>query len=550
MISDDVVQRVRQHYPGVHLESTIQGCVYLESFEEGVARYNQLSDPSPQDDRWVGVCYFQLFQDERALSALAKAVTRGETAARVNLAHLYRFIDQPEDAAREFELVDPTVLSPYDLVLFFRTQSLQEETNGNIRRSLQLAEEAWRKVQGIPEFGLLAPSILGQLGVLYGRIGHAQRALWYIERGLTVTDGIEANKVKLKRASLLISLGRTSEAINELNALGDLGSIGLNAERLAFTGQAHWTNSNLSTAVELFERAIDLSVEAKSSYEELFSRLPLAAIEIYKKNLAAAQTHLKRSQLLITDKSDHLSYKFREVQYQLASGVYSNDYALLEFAGLSDEFGNMGLLQEQGWVRLHMADILLRTGKPGLEQEIEVLKTLAVSLQNPAFLTRELIFLPELREYLQRCAPTLVGAGENALEVRTLGTEALVFRGAEVHIPLRKTVEVLAYVLEHKSVRLDKVVEDVFPDSKARAARSYFHQVRHHLAAEVPGLDIHYDRESKLYHLKSELDVLWDVAEVRAGRYDSPPGSFLPSSANRWTDAVDRELERYRTREG
>lgn len=311
-------------------------------------------------------------------------------------------------------------------------------------------------------------------------------------------------------------------------------------------GMVAWALQALETAINHFIEGITLARLAQAGFEEFLCQLPLASIYTSQGRFEEAENHLRQAQRLISDKSDRLAFRFREIQYHHRAGMYSDDYALLEFEALSEEFAKMGLIQEQGWVRVHMAALFLKTGNPRLEHEIEALKTLAVTLQNPAFLNRELIFLPDLREHLRTVAPALAGGAGDRLEVRTLGEERLLYNDEEVQIPLRRAVEVVAYVLEHKSVRLDDVIRDVFPDSKPRAARSYFHQVRHHLSAAVPGLDIHFDRESRLYHLKSELDLLWDVAEVRAGRYDSPPGGFLPSSSSPWVEALEGELERYR----
>src|SRR5690606_41729113 len=59
--------------------------------------------------------------------------------------------------------------SEYDQALYYRVSSIREETNGNLREALRAAEEAWKRIQGVPEYAILAPSILAQLAVLHGR---------------------------------------------------------------------------------------------------------------------------------------------------------------------------------------------------------------------------------------------------------------------------------------------------------------------------------------------------------------------------------------------
>jgi tetratricopeptide (TPR) repeat protein len=184
---DELSALLGSHSPGVRLESVIQGWAYLDQFERGIQAYSEIESPTPEDDRWLGVCYFKLFDDANALSAFVRAGQRGAIGARVNQAHALMFLDRSEESTRILEQVDPERLSRYDQVLYFRVRSLDEETGGNIRLALRHAEEAWRRVQGIPEFSVLAPSVLAQLGVLYARYGRAQRALWHLERGIQMT---------------------------------------------------------------------------------------------------------------------------------------------------------------------------------------------------------------------------------------------------------------------------------------------------------------------------------------------------------------------------
>jgi hypothetical protein len=70
--------------------------------------------------------------------------------------------------------------------------------------------------------------------------------------------------------------------------------------------------------------------------------------------------------------------------------------------------------------------------------------------------------------------------------------------------------------------------------------------VRHQLKEHVEGLEIEFDREARLYRLKSEVDILWDVAELRAGRQVAETGPFLPGSGNDWALMLDHSLERFR----
>lgn len=537
---------VQESYPGVRLESAIQGWAFLERFEDGLAAYNALRNPSPKDDRWVGVCHFQMLRDMDALEALYRASNRGEEGAHVYLAHVLPFVDRVQEASEVLARVDFEALSSYDKAFYFRVLSLREETNGNLREALRAAEEAWKRIQGVPEYAILAPSILAQLAVLHGRIGRAQRALWFLERGLGSTSPGERLKVRVRRAAVLVSLGRYQEALVDLDALElaeDLERF--QPERLWLLGQIAMANGSLSLAIQRFNQSIDVASRLQINYEELLGHLSLVGVFGVRRDFKKATEHLTRAQALISDKSDRLQFRFREVLLNLWMLRYTQAHALQELEGLIVAFEEMGLLQEQALVRLHKAEILRAMGSYGWQRELDELQALSVALQNPALLAREWALLPStaLREVAFKTHTRLAGQTPVVLEVHTLGDERLQLDTKPVSIPLRKGIELLAYFLENRAVSLKRILADVFPDEKPSASKSYFHQFRHQLRENVRGVEIEYDSEARLYRLKSEIDILWDVDELRAGRVMGQTGIFLPSSGNEWATDLDRELD-------
>lgn len=226
----------------------------------------------------------------------------------------------------------------------------------------------------------------------------------------------------------------------------------------------------------------------------------------------------------------------------LWQGRYTPSHAMDELEDLIEKFGDMGLLQEQSAVRLHRADLLRTLGRP-FGSELDDLQALSVSLQNPSLLAREWPFLPELQKIAKQTHARIAGTTASVIEVHTLGQESVLLDQASVNIPLRRGVEVLAYLLEKKAVTLQDVMDDVFPNEKPASAKSYFHQFRHQLREHVDGLEIEYDSEAKMYRLTSEINVIWDVAELRSGRPMGEDGPFLPSSTNAWVEPIRAELQ-------
>lgn len=538
---------VSARFPGLNLESDIQGWAFLGKFEAGIEAYEHMAEPSAADDRWVGVCFFHALRDQEALTALLRAKQRGEEGARVFLAHALPFIERADEAQAELNHVDPSRLNTYDLALYYRVLSIREETNGNLQEALKAAEEAWKRIQGVPEYGVLAPEILSQLAVLHGRMGRSQRALWFLERGLVGATGGAELKVRLRRAAVLINLGRYREAQVELDSLDlEEAPSSFQAERHWLLGEIAWANGSLSSAIQRFIPAIEYASRYQFGYEEFLCRIALVCILSAKGDQPEAAEHLVRAQTLISDKSDRLIFRFREVLLNYWTKRYTISHALQEFEGLMQAFGEMGLLQEQAAVRLHHAELLRLSGIDGWQRTLDDLEALSVSLQNQALLAREWTLVPELRQIAARTHPRIAGPSVQVLEVFTLGDERMLLDDAPVHIPLRRGIELMAYFLEYKAVSLQQILNDVFHSEKPSAAKSYFHQFRHQLREALDGVEIEYDAESRLYRLKSEIDVLWDVSELRAGRVMGETGIFLPSSDNQWAYQVDQELDKVR----
>jgi hypothetical protein len=163
--------RLLDRYPGIAVRSPIQAHALLSEFEEGIALAHALGSPTPEDLRWLGVCYFSQFDDDKAIDAYVSAIKAGCEEARINLAHSLAFVDRAEEISGQLEQVHFERLSLYDKVFYLRVKSLNDERNGQLVVALKQAEYAWRIVQGAPEFPLLAPQLLNQLGILHGRIG-------------------------------------------------------------------------------------------------------------------------------------------------------------------------------------------------------------------------------------------------------------------------------------------------------------------------------------------------------------------------------------------
>jgi len=539
----DIRRQISEVYPGVLLESDLQGWVYLEAFDKGIALYENLAAPSAADDRWLGVCYFQLFDDLSAVEAFHRAAAKGSAAAHINLAHAYIYIERSSDVLSELAKVNFDTLPDYDKVLYLRVKSYYEEVNVNLDASLHYAEEAWGIVQGIAELPVIAPQISTQLGILYARKGRAQRALWFIERSLTLSSGLEADRAQLDRAHLQIMLGHYAQAQTGLAQL-DTATLpqqlrAVHALRLA---DISWAKGELGDALTRYKEATKEALDSSAVFEEFQARLALMTLLGKRGAFEAAHEHAARAKALISDTSDQMNYRFRAILLTDWTGQATAETSLEQLLDLAAELSHMGLQQERGWVRLHAADIKRRLNDDSYKKDLDRLQALAVSLQNSAFLAREWALLPELQTRTFHSHPKIAGKSPDLLEIYSLGEERLVLNGKIINIPLKKAVEIIVYFLEHDRVSLKKLLLDIFADENPKAARNYFHQLRHELRERLPSIDIVYSAEERVYTLKTEADILWDVAELRAGRKLGETGIFLPSSGSEWAAMLEHTL--------
>ena len=398
--------RLQLRCPGIVVESAVQAHVLLDEFTEGVNRFHQLEVATAEDYRWLGVCYFSLFKDVDAIAAYTEAIEQGSQAARINLAHSLAFVDRATEIVAQLEQVNLERLSLYDRVLYLRVKSLNDERNGQLLVALKQAEHAWRLVQGAPEFPLLAPQLLNQLGILHGRIGRAQRALWYLDRNLEISVGDEQIRVHLTRVRVLSSLGLISEARAEFEHL-DAVPNQYGAVIQLRTAEISWAEGNIERAMAEYEEAARLAVDLQQGYEAFQASLDLAVLSARFREDESGRL-LFQSQQLISDRSDRLLYRFREILLFVWAGRYTPSHAAKELRVVSESFSEMGLLQEQGWVDAHRAHALFMAGADDQCLTIlDSLSALAITLQNAAFLIREWQLMADFSNHVSKSHPAI-----------------------------------------------------------------------------------------------------------------------------------------------
>lgn len=169
---ENIQQIISQKFPGVVLDSPVQGWWYLDQYQKGIEEYHKLKCASAEDDRWIGACYFLSGNDLTASKYFSQAIRRRSKTAHINLAHCHMFTNQRDEVTAQLSNVDTESLNAFDRAYYFKVMSYYEQTNTNLTQALNNAEIAHAIVQTIPESTLLTPRFLKAIGMIYGHMGN------------------------------------------------------------------------------------------------------------------------------------------------------------------------------------------------------------------------------------------------------------------------------------------------------------------------------------------------------------------------------------------
>lgn len=532
----------------------------------GLAVYEALAEASPDDDQLAGVCLFNLDDFQRAKNVLLSARARGCHAAGIELATVYRHLGLVDLGHDALAGVDLDRLSSFDRVLALREWGAQFYTSGNVIGATDVLERAWALAHEAPLGWFVLPAIGHALGVAYGDRGLDGRAVAYLTEALETANPARAVQLHAARALCLTYVGDFGAADRDLaEAVRDQGLVPVVAPYLTYVGGVLRTvRGRLGAADALFAEASALARSAQEPETECFAELGRCAIATSLGSTERASGFLERARGLAVNEKGHALVQLREGALMVQRGQPAG-VAVLEAAAAS--FGRIGLLREQAWAWLHIAAAHLAFDR---HDDAVIALSRATDLRHALAGGGSLVV--ELR-MLPGVAALLAGLGEHAyahalhrdleratdaapvtLRLRTLGASELLVDGRRVRLDLRRSLEVLSYVLTHPDTNLEQVLLDLFPETDAAHGRSYFHQVRYELARAVRGLSIPFDPVTRTYRVRLaglvlEADVVdLERALATGGEHGLADalrlyrGPFLPNAEGDWARSERDDL--------
>ncbi|MBZ9752677.1 hypothetical protein K7W42_17685 [Deinococcus sp. HMF7604] len=509
-------------------------------YEGGWELYTQLSAPGAQDDRWAGLCLHNLGRMFEAKTLLAKAVSRGEAAARIELATLYRLAGQPEIASSTLADLMKLPLEPFDAALAYREASSQALSEGDLGKATSLLERAWFEGQGTWAGDKLLVSIAQVMGTVYALRGLDARAIEYFEFATRSANPARRAFVLGARGLSLVYLGQYDEAEEALR------SAAAHARHFPFSqpvltynrGVLERARGALQGAQKLFAEAAALAKQAGENETECYAELALCAVATATGEFQVARRHLARGRNLTSGPRGEGFALLREGALLALQGQPTASDVLHRAQQI---FTQLRLDRELGWTWLHLAEAHLRLGNiTAADEALAEATDLRHALGSGQAFVIESRSLPQVQahlgnraaeEYGQELLTDLAaaeGAVPRTVRLETLGGARLLMDGKPVRLDLARSVEILTFLLDRPDSRLDQMQITLFPDAEHKRSKSYIHQARSELERSIPGLKIPYNRERRTYSVVLDgLQLEWDLLQLRHALNDSSNPDFL-----------------------
>lgn len=501
--------------------SPVLDAVLDARFDTALEIFAGISNPTMEDERWAAYSKFCLGQSLPARDQLLRLVIQGYAVSRIELATMYRLLGNTNRALDELEKLHLSEVCTFDRALALRERGACLVDLGRYVEAAIALEEAWLTAQ-YKEACELQAGVAYALGYVQSLLGHDGAAQHYLD--ISVRESVGAKKLYplLARAYVNACQLRVQEAECDVNSAQALTTTLPNADGvMAYTtATLSYARGWLVEAGTLYEQAAIIARQRGDRSTQIFASLGAVAAftaqgEYDRASLSIGQAYL----LSITSREKaHIAWR-KGVLLSRQNCGETNCLEHLEEAYLI--FKSLGLWREMGGVLLHKAEILfskdqMSEGADKVREAIQVCQALGQG----ANLSLELRTLPLCQAYLRKSLlphNTILDSLKptySAIEIATLGSERVIVGGKPISFQLRRTFEVLVYLLRFPHVSFDNIHTNLFSNDYS-GARGYFHQVRTELAKRVSGIQIAYDRLTKTYSVDIfTASFVWDVQQI------------------------------------
>jgi len=536
---------------------------------EVVRRYRSAGTTTAEDDRWGGYALYLMADLLCARDQLGRAVARGCDAARVELATVYRHLGEVSLAWQVLDDLTWPDLIAFDCALAERERGMLLISQGRLEQARSRLEQVWTSVQSGP--AALKASTALVLGTIYGQLGQDLQAVHLLNAAVQVSQGTKQGYPLAARSLSRAYAGDFAGAEEDLRkAQGHVAQVPLLASVLAYNrGVLRRAQGRCAEAASCFQDAVRAA--GPETEVAFFAELCLCALQTASGQLDQASATLARASRGCGEPRLNLFWQWRSALLESLLEPGLNSELSAEISGrlvrVKDGFLALGFLREVGWVCLALAELALRReDRSAAARALRDATDMRHRLGSGSALVIELRDLPMVRRWLQEQSKgyahvlledwTALG-DDVPLQVMlvTLGTPQIVLDGQVVPLRLRRSVEVLTYLVDRGPVTREQLLTALWPETAPKDAANYFHQVKNKLETCLPGLTLPFQASSGTYSVCLRgVRLCWDVDTVKRllsrGDDDSVyaavqayTGAFLPAASGQWAQEVRREVE-------
>jgi two-component SAPR family response regulator len=225
-----------------------------------------------------------------------------------------------------------------------------------------------------------------------------------------------------------------------------------------------------------------------------------------------------------------------------------------------------------GWTLLQLAHVNLNLGHAHkasllLESVTDIINI----VENSAFLELERRLIGDLQPLAKIASsyglvalnhnqpltqPILERPISTSITFHSFGITTLSLNGQPVSCKLNRAYAVMAYLLMYPQSSLEKILSDVFEDSKdVAAAKNYFHTSRYELHRAFSCIRFAYDKVTKTYSVDTDdIPLTFDYQEVMRLLHAPSEnefyqaleicrGAFMPGFEGQWIEEVRANVE-------
>lgn len=562
----------------------LQSLFSSAAYNEGWVYYQSIETPTPKDDRLGGLCLWSQGLYEDAKIPIYRAVQRGEVGGMVDLIAIHSQLNEFSEALEWIE-----TSHKYDLSRDSRVQVLLYESElcikqGKSRQAIKILKQAWVQTNIIDNPTNLIARVAQSLAAAFQSVGDDKKALEYLEKALQKTSGFWETVLKITQAYAAIGFGDFHLAQNNLFNTQEASEKNqvVRTYHLITDGNFAICNKKFDHAAQQFNTAIQAADKIENRLYQLQSRAWASATYIAMGSLVQARAVLMPLAHLELAPAEEALLKLRQGVLHTVTADHAAARIALEYA--VSHFSTLEHKRELGWSMLRLAELHLDAGDPTLaNQTLERVSDVANEVGGTGFLVSELNLMgveavTKLSEVasayaMHSLAPTLEPKRlvsipldsrplVRRLRVITLGKPMLLAGDRNVTPRLNKAMELISYLVLHPQSSLERILDAVFPDSDAKAAANYFHQIRHKLTRDVPELRVAQDKQTKLYSIDTGTIPLEsdyeDVVKLLNHATQNElhqaleiyRGAFMPHIESEWAEEVRNNVEWLLVRSG